>query len=245
MQAVAQTATSKKSRTFQTMRELNQFYEKKYRALREDGRRAHERYLQERRKLNEQRRAAGESPEKYQRQISQLREQYYREGQQIWLKRMSLGSKHCHDEAKLFFELEEKKKQEKKEREIDARSSYQGGGIALILFLFMLACSLYVFYITVTTPNCKDTGEKVMHVLFFGALDVFCIMGTYVGWMYLTYSREEWAKVIDDEYKFNEEQKRKKEDHVVIMLVHAFLRLLLIYLISLIVLRRWILLKKK
>lgn len=114
------------------------------------------------------------------------------------------------NKAKLFFELEEKKKQEKKEREIDAKSSYQGGGIALLLFLIMLACSLYVFYITVTTPGCKDTGDKVMHVILFGALDVFLLMETYGWWMHLTYSPEKWAKVIDNAYKFNEEQKRKK-----------------------------------
>lgn len=114
--------------------------------------------------------------------------------------------------AKLFFELEEKKKQEKKEREIDAKSSYQGGGIALLLFLIMLACSLYVFYITVTTPGCENTTDKVMHVILFGTLDVFLLMATYGWWMHLTYSREKWAKVIDNAYKFNEEQKRKKED---------------------------------
>ena len=212
MQAVAQTATSKKSRTFQTMRELNQFYEKKYRALREDGRKIHESYLEQRRKLNEQRRAAGENPEKYCSQISQLRERYYFEGRKIWLKRLSLGSDHCHDEAKLFFELEEKKKKEKRDIELDAHSSLSGRFFALVLFLVILACTLFLLVITITTPGCENTTEMVIHIVFFGILDFFAIIFTYASWQQLTYSREEWAKVIDDAYKFNEEQKRKKED---------------------------------
>ena len=211
MQAVAQTAASEEPHTFQTMRELNQFYEKKYRALREEGRKIHESYLEQRRKLNEQRRREGGKPERYRIVFRQMREFYYIDGRLIWAKRVALKMEYDYDEAKLFLELEEKKKQKKKEREIDAKTSYQGSFLTLMVFLIMLACSLYVFYITVTTPNCKDTGEKVMHVLFFGALDVFCIMGTYVGWMYLTYSREEWAKVLDDVEKFNEEQRWKRQ----------------------------------
>ena len=210
MQAVAQTAASKKSRTFQTMCELNQFYEKKYRALREEGRRAHERYLQERRKLNEQRRAAGENPEKYCSQISQLRERYYHEGRKIWLKRLCLGSDRCHDEAKLFFELEEKKKKEKRDIELDAHSSLSGRFFALVLFLVILACTLFLLVITITTPGCENTTEMVIHIVFFGILDFFAIIFTYASWQQLTYSREKWAKVLDDVDKFNEEQKMKQ-----------------------------------
>lgn len=212
MQAVAQTATSEESRTFQTMRELNQFYEKKYRALREDGRKIHESYLEQRRKLNEQRRAAGENPEKYCSQISQLREHYYFEGRKIWLKRLSLGSDRCHDEAKLFFELEEKKKKEKRDIELDAHSSLSGRFFALVLFLVILVCTLFLLVITITTPGCENTTEMVIHIVFFGILDFFAIIFTYASWQQLTYSREKWAKVLDDADKFNEEQKRKKED---------------------------------
>lgn len=212
MQAVAQTAASEEPRTFQTMRELNQFYEKKYRALRIEGRRAHERYLQERRKLNEQRRAAGESSEKYRHQISQLRENYYFEGFKIWQKRLCLGSDRCHDEAKLFFELEEKKKKEKRDIELDAHSSLSGRFFALVLFLVILACTLFLLVITITTPGCENTTEMVIHIVFFGILDFFAIIFTYASWQQLTYSREKWAKVLDDADKFNEEQKRKKED---------------------------------
>ncbi|MBR3284568.1 MAG: hypothetical protein IKI60_04565, partial [Alloprevotella sp.] len=124
IQAVAQTATSKKSRTFQTMSELNQFYEKKYRALREEGRKIHESYLEQRRKLNEQLRREGGKPERYRIVFRRMRECYYIDGRLIWAKRVALKMEYDYDEAKLFLELEEKKKQEKKEREIDAKSSY-------------------------------------------------------------------------------------------------------------------------
>ena len=72
----AATTTMAASDEPRTLHELSLRYEAKFRALREEGRCAHERYRQHRQWLNRLRRAAGESPEQYRATFSQLREQY-------------------------------------------------------------------------------------------------------------------------------------------------------------------------
>lgn len=211
MHAAGQAAASEEPRTFQTMSELSQYYDEKFRALRLEGRKIHENYLEQRRKLNEYICKEGAQRERYRIVFRRMRECYYNEGRSIWAKRADLKMDYNYDEAKLFLELEEKKKKENRDRETDSHYSYQRKFLTLMLFLFMLACTLVMLYITVTTPGCENTTEKVIHVVFFGIIDIFPIMVTYVFWQHLTYSREKWAKVLDDAYKFNEERREKEE----------------------------------
>lgn len=209
--AASTMAASDAPRTFHTMGELSRYYDEKFRALREEGRRIHENYVENRRKLNEQRRREGASPEKYRHRFSLLRERYYSQGRDIWLRRLSLGSKYCHDEAKFSLELEKKKRKEKEARKLDAEYSPIGRVVTFLIFILMIACTIFMIYTTVTTPGCENTPEKVIHVLFFGCLDIFFIMGTYVWWQKLTYSRERWEKNLEKSKKFLEEQKLKKD----------------------------------
>ena len=72
----AATTTMAASDEPRTLHELSLRYEARFRALREAGRCAHERYRQHRQWLNRLRRAAGESPEHYRNIFRQMREQY-------------------------------------------------------------------------------------------------------------------------------------------------------------------------
>lgn len=72
----AATTTMAASDEPRTLHELSLRYETRFRALREAGRCANERYRQHRQWLNRLRRAAGESPEQYRDIFRQMREQY-------------------------------------------------------------------------------------------------------------------------------------------------------------------------
>lgn len=86
----AATTTMAASDEPRTLHELSLRYEARFRALREEGRCAHERYRQHRQWLNRLRRAAGESPEQYRDIFRQLRQQYEQFGHEIGRRRAML-----------------------------------------------------------------------------------------------------------------------------------------------------------